>query len=180
MTEIIINTERLILRKFTISDAPFMLELLNTPNWLRFIGDRNVHTVEEAEQYLLKGYLKSYETHGFGFYVVMLKETQELIGMCGLIKRETLEDVDIGFAFLPQFMGKGYGFEAAYATLNYAQNELKLEKIIAIVNPENVVSIALIKKIGLHFEKMIQLSHKDIELMLFGIIEIKSQSNFIP
>ena len=168
MIEIIIETERLILGKFTLKDAPFMLELLNTPDWLRFIGDRNVHTVEEAEQYLLNGYMKSYETHGFGFYAVMLKETQELIGMCGLIKRETLEDVDIGFAFLPKFMGKGYGFEAASATLYYAQNVLKLGKIIAIVNPENEVSIALIKKIGLRFEKMIQLSHKDIELMVFS------------
>ena len=169
MTEIIINTERLILRKFTLSDAPFMLELLNTPDWLRFIGDRNIHTVEEAEQYLLNGYMKSYETHGFGFYAVILEETQELIGMCGLIKRDTLEDVDIGFAFLPQFMGKGYGFEAASATLHYAQNILELKKIIAIVDPENEVSIALIKKIGLRFERMIQLSHKDIELMLFSI-----------
>ena len=156
MTEIVINTERLILRKFTLSDASFMLELLNTPDWLRFIGDRNVYTIEQTEQYLLNGYLKSYETHGFGFYAVMLKETEELIGMCGLIKRETLEDVDIGFAFLPQFMGKGYGFEASCATLHYAQNVLKLEKIIAIVDPENEVSIALIKKIGLRFEKMIQ------------------------
>ena len=169
MTEIVINTERLILQKFTLNDAPFMLELLNTPDWLRFIGDRNVHTVEEAEQYLLTGYMKSYETHGFGFYAVMLKKTEELIGMCGLIKRDTLENVDIGFAFLPQFMGKGYGSEAASATLHYAQNELKLEKIIAIVNPENKVSVALIKKMGLRFEKMIQLSHKDIELMLFSI-----------
>ena len=170
MTEIVINTKRLILRKFTLKDAPFMLELLNTPDWLRFIGDRNVHTIEQTEQYLLNGYLKSYETHGFGFYAVMLKETEELIGICGLIKRDTLEDVDIGFAFLPQFMGKGFGFEAASATLHYALDTLKLKKIIAIVDPENVVSIALIKKIGLHFEKMIQLSHKDIELiMLFSI-----------
>ena len=169
MIEIIIETERLILGKFTLKDAPFMLELLNTPDWLRFIGDRNVYTIEQTEQYLLNGYLKSYETHGFGFYAVMLKETEELIGMCGLIKRDILEDVDIGFAFLPQFTGKGYGFEAAAATLHYALNTLKLNKIIAIVDPENVASIALIKKIGLRFEKMIHLSHKDIELMLFSI-----------
>jgi len=167
LMEIVIETERLILRKFTTADASFMLQLLNTPTWLRFIGDRNVHTVEEAKQFLLNGYLKSYETHGFGFYLAMEKTTQNPIGMCGLVKRNTLQDVDIGFAFLPDFVGKGYGFEAASATLNYAENVLKLEKVIAIVDPENVVSIALIKKIGLQFERMVRLSADDIELMLF-------------
>jgi [ribosomal protein S5]-alanine N-acetyltransferase len=166
--EIVIETERLILRKFTVDDAPFMLELLNTPSWLRFIGDRNVHNIEETEQFLLNGYLKGYETHGFGFYIVIEKATQNPIGMCGLVKRNTLEDVDIGFAFMPDYVGKGYGFEAASATLKYAENVLKLEKVVAIVDPENVVSIALIKKIGLQFERMVRLSADDIELMLFS------------
>ena len=166
--EIVIETERLILRKFTIEDAPFMLELLNTPTWLRFIGDRNVHSVKEAEQYLINGNIKNYSTYGFGFYLVEVKETGESIGMCGLVKRDSLDDIDIGFAFLPQFIGKGYGFEAASATLRYAQTVLQLNKIIAIVNPENADSIKLIKKIGLQFEKMVQLSFTDIELMLFG------------
>jgi [ribosomal protein S5]-alanine N-acetyltransferase len=166
--EIVIETERLILRKFTVDDASFMLKLLNTPSWLRFIGDRNVRSVEEAEQFLLNGYMKSYETHGFGFYVAIEKATQNLIGMCGLVKRNTLEDVDIGFAFMPESMGKGYGFEAASATLNYAESVMKLEKVIAIVDPKNVISIALIGKIGLQFEKMVRLSADDIELMLFG------------
>ena len=166
--EIVIETERLILRKFTVADAPFILELLNTPMWLRFIGDRNVHSVKEAEQYLINGNIKNYSTHGFGFYLVEVKETGESIGMCGLVKRDSLDDIDIGFAFLPQFIGKGYGFEAASATLKYAQTVLQIDRIIAIVNPDNVDSIKLIKKIGLHFEKMVQLSFADIELMLFG------------
>ena len=165
--EIVIETERLILRKFTVEDALFMLELLNTPSWLRFIGDRNVHSVEEAEQFLYNGYLKSYETHGFGFYAVIEKSIQNTIGMCGLIKRDTLEDVDIGFAFMPDSVGKGYGFEAAFATLKYAQTVLKLEKIIAIVDPENRESIGLIRKIGLQFEKMITFYPEKKELMLF-------------
>jgi [ribosomal protein S5]-alanine N-acetyltransferase len=158
--EIVIETERLILRKFTIDDAAFMLEMLTTPTWLRFIGDRNVRTLD--------GNIRSYREYGFGFYVVVIKETQEAIGICGIVKREGLEDVDIGFAFFQQFMGKGYGYESAAAVLNYALNDLKIKRIVAIVDPENVVSIALIKKIGLQFEKMIQLSPKDIELMLFG------------
>ena len=166
--EIVIETERVVLRKFTIDDAAFMLEMLNTPTWLRFIGDRNVKTLEEAENYLLNGNIRSYQEYGFGFYVVVIKETQESIGICGIVKREGLEDVDIGFAFFQQFMGKGYGYEAGSATLNYALNDLKIKKIVAIVDPENVVSIALLKKIGLQFEKMIQLSPKDIKLMLFA------------
>ena len=168
--EIVIETKRLILRKFTVDDAAFMLKLLNTPNWLRFIGDRNVRTLEQAEQYLINGYMKSYQDYGFGFYVVVIKETQESIGICGIVKREGLEDVDIGFAFFQQFMGKGYGYESASAILNYALNDLKIKRIVAIVDPENVVSIALLKKIGLQFEKMIQMSPTDIELMLFGNI----------
>ena len=168
--EIVTETKRLIIRKFTVDDAAFMLKLLNTPDWLRFIGDRNVRTLEQAEQYLLNGYMKSYEDYGFGFYVVVIKETQESIGICGIVKREGLEDVDIGFAFFQQFMGKGYGYEFSAAVLNYALNDLKIKRIVAIVDPENVVSIALIKKIGMQFERMIQVSHKDIELMLFGNI----------
>lgn len=167
--EIVIETERLFLRKFTLDDAAFMLELLNTPAWLRFIGDRGVRTIEEAEQYLFDGNIRSYQEYGFGFYVVVVKETNESIGICGIKKREGLEDIDIGFAFFSQFMGKGYGYEAAFATLNYALNDLKIKRIVAIVDPENVSSIGLIKKIGLVFEKMIQLSPKEIELMLFGI-----------
>jgi [ribosomal protein S5]-alanine N-acetyltransferase len=166
--EAIIKTERLILRKFTVEDAPFILELLNTPSWLRFIGDRNVRNVEDAKAFLLNRYMKGYETQGFGFYAVIEKSTQKRIGMCGLMKRDTLENVDIGFAFMPDFMGKGYGFEAASATLKYAQNDLHLPKVIAIVDPENVISIALIKKIGLHFDKMVQISEDDKALMLFS------------
>ena len=166
--EIVIETQRLILRKFTVDDAAFMLKLLNTPSWLRFIGDRNVRTIEEAEQYLLNGNIRSYQEYGFGFYVVVLKETQESIGICGIVKREGLEDVDIGFAFFQQFMGKGYGYESASSVLNYTLNDLKIKRIVAIVDPQNVVSIALIKKIGMQFKKMIRVSPKDIDLMLFA------------
>lgn len=166
--EIVVETERLILRKFTLQDAPFVLKLVNTPTWLRFIGDRNVHSIEDAERYLLNGSLKSYREHGFGFYAVINKANLDCLGMCGLVKRDSLEDVDIGFAFLPDSAGKGYGFEAATATMNLAKNTLKLKRIIAIVDPENEISIGLIKKIGLTYEKMIQLSPDDIELMLWG------------
>lgn len=170
----ILETERLILRKLTLEDAPFMLELLNTPTWLQFIGDRNVHTITDAENYLLNGSLKSYEENGFGFYAVIEKSetsdrSQKTIGMCGLIKRDTLPDIDIGFAFLPDLLSKGFGFEAASATLDYALNVLKIKRIIAIVNPNNEKSIGLIKKIGMRFENMIKFPPKNEDLMLFSI-----------
>lgn len=165
----ILETERLILRQFTLDDAAFILELLNTPTWLQFIGDRNVHSIEDAEKYLLNGSMKSYAENGFGFYAVVAKENGKTIGMCGLIKRDTLPDIDIGFAFLPNLISKGFGFEIASATLDYALNVLKIKRIVAIVNPENEKSIGLIRKIGMQFESMIQFGEK--ELMLFSTIQ---------
>lgn len=163
----ILETERLILRQFTLDDAPFILELLNTPTWLQFIGDRNVHSIEDAENYLLNGSLKSYAENGFGFYAVVTKENGKTIGMCGLIKRDTLPDIDIGFAFLPNLISKGFGFEIASATLDYALNVLNIKRIIAIVNPDNEKSIGLIKKIGMKYEATIPFGEK--EVMVFGI-----------
>ncbi len=165
--KIIIETERLILREFTTNDAAFIYELVNTPIWLQFIGQRNVHSLTDAKLYLKNGSIKSYSENGFGFYAVLQKDTNTLVGMCGLIKRETLENIDIGFAFLPSFIGKGFGFEAATATLTYAHTALNINKIIAIVDPENTVSIALIKKLGMVYENRVRLSSDDIELMLF-------------
>lgn len=170
----ILETKRLILRQFTLDDAPFILELLNTPTWLQFIGDRNVHSVEDAENYLLNGSIKSYAENGFGFYAVDEKaktsdRTNQTIGMCGLIKRDTLPDIDIGFAFLPSLISKGFGFEIASAMLDYSLNVLRINRIIAIVNPDNEKSIGLIKKIGMQFEEMIKFGDDGKELMLFGI-----------
>lgn len=164
----ILETERLILRQFTLDDAAFILELLNTPTWLQFIGDRGVHSIEDAENYLRNGSLKSYAENGFGFYAVVEKESKKAIGMCGLIKRDTLPDIDIGFAFLPNLISKGFGYEIASATLNYAFNVLKIKRIIAIVNPENEKSIGLIRKIGMQFEEMIKFGEEAKELMLFS------------
>ncbi|GGD71515.1 alanine acetyltransferase [Emticicia aquatilis] len=164
----ILETERLILRQFTLDDAAFILELLNTPTWLQFIGDRNVHSIEDAEKYLLNGSMKSYAENGFGFYAVIDKESEKAIGMCGLIKRDTLPDIDIGFAFFSNLISKGFGYEIASATLDYAFNVLKIKRIVAIVNPENEKSIGLIKKIGMQFEEMIKFGEEAKELMLFG------------
>ncbi len=164
----ILETERLQLRQFEISDAPFIVELVNTPGWLEFIGDRKIKTNEDAIRYLQNGPLKSYEQHGFGLSLVELKSDQTPIGMCGILKRDSLENPDIGFAFLPEFTGKQYAFEVAQATLNYAKNKLKLETIFAITIPSNIKSIQLLKKIGLEFVKTIHDPKDNSELQLYS------------
>ena len=164
----ILETERLLIRQLSTEDAGFILELLNEPSFIRNIGDRGVRTIEGANAYIVNGPVASYAKNGFGLYLVKLKETDESIGMCGLIKRDTLEDVDIGYAFLPKFWSKGYAFESARAVKEYAKNTIGLNRIVAIVDPENGGSIRVLEKIGLQFEKMVRLSEDDIDLKLFG------------
>jgi ribosomal-protein-alanine N-acetyltransferase len=163
-----IETERLLLRPLGIQDADFIIDLLNDPSFIKNIGDRNVHSVEDAHGYILKGPVTSYEKNGFGLCLVTLKETGESIGMCGLIKREALEDVDIGYAFLPKFWLKGYAVEAARAAKEQARS-LGLKRLVAITDPANQGSIRVLEKLGFKFEKMVQLSADDIELKLFAI-----------
>ena len=162
--EVIIETDRLLLRKPTTDDAAFMLRLVNEPSWLQYIGDRKVHTIDDARDYLLNGTIKSFETNGFGFGIVILKETGEAIGMCGLVKRDYLDDVDIGFAFFPEFTRQGYAYEIASRTLDYAKDELGLSKIVAITTLDNQSSIRLLHKIGLTLEKKILMKGEELNL----------------
>jgi RimJ/RimL family protein N-acetyltransferase len=164
----ILETERLILRQITTDDAEFILGLVNEPSFIQNIGDRHVRTIEDACSYIVNGPVKSYEKNGFGLWLVVLKETGEAIGMCGLIKRDHLEDVDIGYALLPAFWSRGYAVEAARATKNYAKEAVGLKRIVAIVDPNNEGSIRVLEKIGLRYERTIKLSEEDIELKLFG------------
>jgi [ribosomal protein S5]-alanine N-acetyltransferase len=163
----VLETERLTLRRLTTDDAPFILELLNDPAFLRFIGDKGVRTLEDARQYILQGPMLSYETLGFGLYLVTLKSASIPIGICGLIKRDVLEDVDIGFAFLPDYRASGYGFEAALAVRDYGMKVLGLKRILAITNPDNAGSIRVLEKIGLKFDRMIRLTPESPEIRLY-------------
>jgi RimJ/RimL family protein N-acetyltransferase len=165
----VLETERLILRHLSVDDARFMLELMNEPAYIRFIGDRKIRTIEGARISITNGPIASYGRNGFGLYLVELKETGEAIGICGLIKRDTLEDVDIGYAFLPRFWLKGYAIESAMAVKNYARDVLGLSRLVGITDPENVGSIRVLERIGMQFEKMIKLSEDDIDLKLFSL-----------
>jgi len=165
----VLETERLILRRLTVEDAPFMLGLLNEPSWLRFIGDRGVRTLEDARNYIVKGPVDMYERLGFGLYATALKEDDSVpIGICGLVKRDGLEDVDIGFAFLPKFWGKGYACEAASAVMAYAKSVVGLARIVAITAADNESAARLLEKIGLRFERMVRLSDDGEEIRLFA------------
>ncbi len=164
----ILETERLVLRQFDTDDAEFILELLNEPSFIQNIGDRGVRTLEDARSYILRVPVASYEQHGFGLYLVLLKESGTPIGMCGLIKRAGLDDVDIGYAFLPKYWSKGYAVESAVAVKDYAQDVVGLKRLVAITDPDNEGSMRVLEKIGLRFEKMVRLSAEDIELKLFG------------
>lgn len=165
--KIVTETERLQLRHIVLNDAQFVLELVNDPSWIRFIGDRGIHTSAQAEDYLQNGPMASYAENGFGLYLVQRKVDNAKLGMCGLVKRPSLPHVDIGFAFLPRFTGHGYAFEAATAVLHHAQHDLNLSPIVAITAPDNQRSIKLLQKLGLQFQKMIALAEGQPDVMLF-------------
>lgn len=164
---VVAETERLILRHLALSDAEFILRLVNEPSWLEFIGDKGVRNLADAGDYLRKGPLDMYARHGFGLFRVEVEQTGEVIGLCGLLKRDSLPDADIGFAFLPQFWGKGYAHEAATAVLDLAQRAFGLKRILAITTPSNRASMRVLEKIGLQFEGMIAFDGGQ-QLKLFG------------
>ena len=164
----ILETERLILRKITVDDAAFMLDLLNQPSFIQFIGDRGVRTLDDACQIILVRYIDAYERLGFGVYLTLLRETQIPIGICGLIKRDGLDDVDVGYAFLPQYWSQGYASEAVSAVLAHARNALEIGRILGITTLDNAASIRVLEKAGFKFERVIKLTGEDVELKLFS------------
>ncbi len=161
----ILETGRLIWREYGEDDGAFMLELLNSPGWIAFIGDRNVHTIAEAKSYIFERLMPYYQKNGYGFLVVTLKDTNETpIGICGFIKRAELEHVDFGFAFLPQYMGMGYAFEISEKLLPYAKTDLKVETLLAITTLNNIRSIKLLEKLGFSFDKTIDFDGEELRL----------------
>lgn len=153
----ILDTERLRLRQLQTEDAAFILKLLNEPAFIQNIADKGVRNLEDAIAYLRNGPLASYERHGFGLYLVELKQGNTPVGICGVIRRETLEHPDIGYAFLEKYSGRGYGYESAAAVLIYARQQLGLTRVVAITAPDNLASIRILEKIGFIYQAMINL-----------------------
>jgi RimJ/RimL family protein N-acetyltransferase len=165
---VVLETERLVLSKLTTADAPFVLELLNDEAFVRHIGDRGVRTLDDACGYILAGPVAMYDEHGFGLWKVELCATGEPIGICGLLKRETLPNVDLGFALLPRFRSQGYGVESARAVMGYGKRVLGLQRIVAITSLDNETSANLLNKVGLRFERLMELGDKREKLRLFA------------
>jgi len=164
----ILETPRLYLRELTEADADFIIQLLNEPAYIIFIGDRGVRTHEDARTYLRERIITSYEKNGFGLYLVELKDDATPLGVCGLINRDGLPDVDIGYAFLSSHRNNGYATEAAEAVMAFGVHTVGLKRIVAITAVDNESSKKVLEKIGLHFEKLITLPDDDDEIMLFG------------
>lgn len=165
----ILETARLALRTIEESDAPFYLNLLNTRQFKDNIGDRGVRTLAAAREAITGGPVAMQAALGHSIYLVELKDSGVAIGMCGLIKRATLEDVDLGYAFLPPYFGQGYAYEAAAAVVQHARSVLNMTRLVAITSPENIASIALLTKVGMRFEELVYLHPDDTGTRLYGM-----------
>ena len=162
------ESERLRLRWFNGGDAAFISELLNEPSWIQYIGDKGIKTLQDALHYIENGPVAMYKRVGFGLYAVELKEGGKPIGMCGLIQREALADIDLGFAFLPAYWRKGYAFEAASTVMSYGRHALGIRRIVAILSPDNDRSRKLLEKLGFRFESTVRLPPNGEELKLYA------------
>lgn len=163
----ILETDRLILREIVETDAEFILDLLNQPSFIKYIGDRNIRTVEQSSEFIANRFRASYKQFGYGLWAVESKETGEAIGICGFVKRELLPEADIGFALLPKFERRGYIFEAASATMKYGAEKLNLKRVLAITSKNNEASGKLLEKLGFRFERLIKPAPDAEELKLF-------------
>ncbi len=164
-----LQTPRLHLRRLSAElDADFIVELLNEPSFLRYIGDKGVRDRASAIRYIETGPVASYQRFGFGLLRVELRDGGQPIGICGLLKRETLADVDVGFAFLPRYWSRGYAFEAASAVLAEGRGEFGLRRIVAITSPDNEPSIRLLGRLGFRFEGLTRLSESEPPVKLFA------------
>ncbi len=164
-----LETEHLRLRWLTLDDAELMLAIWNDPAFIRHVGDRGIRTIDEARAAMAKGALQLYEKYGYGPYHMALKDDDTAIGICGLFRRDNLDDPDIGYGVLPEYCGKGYGYEGSRAVMQHARSNLALDRVIAIISPDNEASIGLIRKLGLRFERMHRMHEDDDEVCMYGV-----------
>ncbi|MEJ1965853.1 MAG: GNAT family N-acetyltransferase [Gammaproteobacteria bacterium] len=164
---LVCETQRLVVRRLTPDDAAFILRLVNEPSFLQNIGDRGVRSLDDARAYIANGPQASYEKHGFGLFHVALKDTGAAIGMCGLLRRDWLDGVDVGFAFLPEFWGKGYAYESSAGVIEWGRASLGITRVLGITKPENVGSIRVLEKLGLKYAGRVT-SPEGLESKLFA------------
>lgn len=157
------------MRWLTLEDAELMLLIWNDPAFVRHVGDRGIRTMDQARAEISKGAMRLYRDYGFGPYRVSLKDDDTAIGICGIFRREGLDEPDIGFSMLPPFCNCGYAYESASAVINYARDDLNLSHLVAIVSPDNAASVGLIKKLGLRFETMLRLPGENHDVNRYGI-----------
>ncbi|RTL13071.1 MAG: N-acetyltransferase [Neisseriaceae bacterium] len=170
----IAQTERLTIRKIILEDAEFIFELMNQPSWIRFIGDRGLRSLEATIDYLRDGILKTYANSDIGLFVIVRKSDGEPLGITSLIKRTDLPQIDLGFALLERYAGRGYAYEASLVTLTYCHSHLKLDNVLAISQPNNLRSAQLLQKLNFSKEKLVNLSHTNNELQLWTYHQTKS------
>jgi RimJ/RimL family protein N-acetyltransferase len=164
----ILETERLVLRELVPDDAAFMLELLNDPAYILNIADRGVRDLEGARRYLEERWRASYAEHGFGLWVVEHRDTGACTGLCGLVRRDALDDVDIGYAFLPVFRGRGFAVESALGVKAHARDVVGLTRLVAIVSPGNGRSIRVLEQLGMQFECNLRLPGDASDVALYA------------
>eukprot|EP01035_Chromulina_nebulosa_P059717 gene59717-81713_t len=165
---IVLETDRLVLRRLVADDAAFVLELLNEPAWHQFIGDRGVRTLDDARRYLAGGPQAMYARHGFGQYAVVRKSDQVTLGLCGLMQRDNFPEVDLGYALFRRYWGQGYATEAAMVCLGHGVRDFGLRRIVAITAPDNAASAHLLEKLGFEFERTIVFGAPPRESRLFA------------
>jgi ribosomal-protein-alanine N-acetyltransferase len=165
---IVLETARLRLRHFSLDDAGVILRLLNEPSFIENVEDKGIRTLDQARAYLRDGPMASYTKHRFGLNRVELKESGVVIGMCGLLKRDSLDDAEVGYAFLPEFFGNGYAMESASAVVADGRRTFGLTRLLAVTNAGNDASIRVLEKIGFSFKKMLKLFANEPEIKLFA------------
>jgi RimJ/RimL family protein N-acetyltransferase len=163
---IVLETERLELHEFTPDDAEFVLRIVNEPSFLRYIGDRGVRTLDDARRYIADGPVAGYARDGHGLMRVVRKSDGAAVGMCGVLKRETLPEPDIGFSFLPEHWSQGYALESARAVMRHARGTLRLGRILAITTKDNEPSMRLLGKLGFRFERMMPVGAEELRLFV--------------
>lgn len=164
---LVAETERLRVERVTEADALFYFQLMNSPNYIEYIGDRNIQSINDALAFIKEHVLQQYQLYGFGFYKLVLKSENKAIGICGFKKRDFLDNLDIGYAVLPAYEGKGYTWEALNEVYKYGKNELKLKNISGITSKKNKASQHILEKLGLKFQQEIIEPNSNESILLY-------------